>query len=90
MEKQHAREPMISKHLDHFLVFETFFKSLVKKCRPWIDVKSGSNHNPIYLQMDLKDEKPSSLFSFNPSWLEHEDLKDMFRREWKCFDPNYG
>jgi hypothetical protein len=46
----------------------------------------GSDHNPIFFQLELRDENPSSPFKFNPIWLEEEYFQELVRSEWKHFD----
>jgi hypothetical protein len=62
----------------------------VDKYRSWVDSGGGSDYNPIFIQVEKVDEKPSSPFKFNLIWLVEEKFNELVRREWKAHGVGMG
>eukprot|EP01018_Ginkgo_biloba_P022601 Gb_35090 [translate_table: standard] len=77
----------VAKRLDRFLVSEVIMVE-AERIRSWIDSGGGYDHNPILLQIERQNDRPTSPFKFNLMWLEKEDLKILVQNEWIRFDPN--
>jgi hypothetical protein len=59
----------ISKRIDIFFVSYSVLKG-VDRYRSWIDTNRCSDHNPIFLELDIRNSNLDTPFKFNPRWLE--------------------
>ena len=48
-----------------------------------VEIGGLSDHRPITLSITIPEEKPPTHFKFNLVWLENEDYREMFKRNWK-------
>jgi len=58
-----------SKRLDKFYVYESIIANNII-LKSWVESGGISNHNPLLLCLDSKDENPPTPFMFIVSWLK--------------------
>jgi hypothetical protein len=73
-----VRVEAIFERLDRFLVADTLLRHATTYCS-WISLGGGSDHNPIFLQLDRDKEKPPTPFNFNQIWLGETKFREIVR-----------
>lgn len=53
-----------------------------------MEVGGLSDHCLVFLQLEVKDNKPSSSFKFNPKWLAEDDFQKLIKANWAPYDGN--
>jgi hypothetical protein len=66
----------IANILECFLVYDALL-SKMERYRTWMGVGGGSNHFPIYLQLEKEGSKPTTPFKFNPIWMVYKEFCNM-------------
>ena len=64
-------------------------KSLLDKAvkyRSWVDPARFSDHNPIFLKLEMSGNEPAKPFKFNHGWLKFEGFKELICEVWRDDD----
>ena len=51
-----------------------------------VETSGLSDHRPITLSITKPEEKPPAPFNFNPNWLDHEEYREMEKKNWKSIE----
>jgi hypothetical protein len=74
----------IAKNLDHFLIHHNIIES-VGMFRSWVGQTHAFDYFPIFSKLDFLDERLSSSFKFNSSWINLEEFQSLFKINWHQF-----
>jgi hypothetical protein len=55
----------------------------VDRSKLWVGNGGDSYYSLVHLQLELKNDKPTSPFKFNSIWVEEEDFQTFIKNEWR-------